>query len=218
MTDLVITTFDWVPKPPRGFVRDLRLRWAVEEAGLTYRVATVPFEDRGPDHFAHQPFGQVPWLTDGDLSIFESGAAVLHIAEKSTKLMPADEEGRSETIQWVFAALNSVELATTPFVLYKFSKDEERTPGRKLMDDWLALRLGHMDKILANRYWLTDRFTVADLLMSDVLRVVDSFDGLSNHPTCRAYVARATTRPAFKKAHAAQLAHFAKADEKRGVK
>ncbi|WP_197477543.1 glutathione S-transferase N-terminal domain-containing protein, partial [Alcanivorax sp. HI0044] len=83
MTDLVLTTYDWVPDMPRGYVRDLRVRWALEEAGLPYQVQRVPFHERGADHFAHQPFGQVPWLTDGDLSLFESGAILLHLAERS---------------------------------------------------------------------------------------------------------------------------------------
>jgi len=81
MADLTITTFDWIPEMRRGFVRDLRVRWALEEAGLPYRVASVPFGDRKAAHFAHQPFGQVPWLTDGDISIFESGAILLHLGE-----------------------------------------------------------------------------------------------------------------------------------------
>ncbi len=86
MADLILTTYDWVPEPPRGFVRDLRVRWALEEAGLPYRVESTSFKDRGPEHLAHQPFGQVPWLTDGALSIFESGAILLHLGERSEEL------------------------------------------------------------------------------------------------------------------------------------
>jgi glutathione S-transferase len=115
MPDLTLTTFDWVPPPPRGLVRDLRVRWALEEAGLPYRVASVPFSDRSATHLAHQPFGQVPWLTDGDLSIFESGAILLHLGERSAKLMPLDPRGRSEATKWLFAALNSVEMASLPW-------------------------------------------------------------------------------------------------------
>ena len=81
MSDLILTTYDWVPEMPRGLVRDLRVRWALEEAGLAYRVESTPFNDRGPEHFAAQPFGQVPWLTDGDLTIFESGAILLYLGE-----------------------------------------------------------------------------------------------------------------------------------------
>ena len=114
MDHLVLTTFDWVPEPPRGFVRDLRVRWALEEAGLAYRVATTPFEGREAVHFAQQPFGQVPWLTDGDITVFESGAILLYLGEKSAALMPTDPRGRSEAVEWVFAALNSVEMASLP--------------------------------------------------------------------------------------------------------
>jgi glutathione S-transferase len=114
MADLVLTTFDWVPKTPRGHVRDIRVRWALEEAALPYRVKSVPFRDRNAEHFAHQPFGQVPWLTDGDISIFESGAILLHLGERSDALMPADLRGRCDALKWLFAALNSVEMASLP--------------------------------------------------------------------------------------------------------
>src|SRR5262249_32306781 len=120
MSDLILTTFDWVPEPPRGYVRDLRVRWALEEAGLPYRVESVPFRDRNADHFAHQPFGQVPWLTDGDITIFESGAILLHLGELSEKLMPTDPRGRNEAMEWLFAALNSVEMASLPWSMFKF--------------------------------------------------------------------------------------------------
>ena len=96
MTELILTTFDWVPELPRGFVRDIRVRWALEEAGLPYRIESVPFRSRSTEHFSHQPFGQVPWLTDGDISIFESGAILLHLGELSDKLMPADPRSRNE--------------------------------------------------------------------------------------------------------------------------
>ncbi|MHA7916773.1 glutathione S-transferase family protein [Alloalcanivorax xenomutans] len=209
MADLVLTTYDWVPELPRGYVRDLRARWAMEEAGLPYRVESVPFHDRGADHFSRQPFGQVPWLTDGDLSIFESGAILLYLGERSEALMPADPRARSEVIQWLFAALNSVEMASLPWFLFQFSGDKEQTPGRQYLDDFLASRLRHMEAVLAGREWLAGRFSIADILMADVLRLVDRFDGLTEHPACRDYVARATARPAFVKAHADQMAHFA---------
>ena len=107
MGDLILTTFDWVPEVPRGYVRDIRVRWALEEARLPYRVESVPFRSRNSEHFSHQPFGQVPWLTDGDISIFERGAILLHLGERSDVLMPADPHGRSEAMEWMFAALNS---------------------------------------------------------------------------------------------------------------
>jgi len=216
MAGLVLTTFDWVPPPPRGYVRDLRVRWALEEAGLPYRVESTPFRDRNEEHFAHQPFGQVPWLTDGDISIFESGAILLHIGEKAPALMPPDPRGRAEVEKWVFAALNSVEAASQPWSLFRFMRFPGTSPEAEFMDGFLKARLERMETVLAARAWLAGAgFSVADILMADVLRPVDQFDGLAAYPACRDYLARATARPAFKKAHADQMAHFAAAD---GVK
>jgi glutathione S-transferase len=212
MVDLTLTTFDWVPETPRGFVRDLRVRWALEEAGLPYRVASVPFRARNAKHFTHQPFGQVPWLTDGDLSIFESGAILLHVGELSDKLMPADRRGRSDAKEWLFAALASVEAASQPWSFFMFSGDTDETPMRKFFDSFLEARLKHMETVLDGSEWLVGTFSVADILMADVLRLVDRFDGLAAHPACRDYVARATARSSFVKAHADQMAHFAAAD------
>src|SRR6185436_10512341 len=166
MVDFILTTFDWVPETPRGFVRDLRVRWALEEARLPYRVASVPFGDRKAEHFAHQPFGQVPWLTDGDISIFESGAILLHLGELSSALMPADPQGRSRAVEWVFAALNSVEMASLPWSMFKFTGQSE-----KRFDDFLKLRLDRLEPVLAQREWLAGAFSVADILMADVLRL-----------------------------------------------
>jgi glutathione S-transferase len=212
MGDLILTTFDWVPEMPRGYVRDLRVRWALEEAGLPYRVESTPFRDRKAVHFTHQPFGQAPWLTDGDLSIFESGAILLHLADRSDALMPGDPRGRSEAREWLFAALNSVEMASLPWSLFQFSGNTGDTPAWKLFDGFLKARLAHMEPVLAGRDWLAGAFSIADILMADVLRLVDRFDGLADYPACHAYVARATARPAFAKAHADQMAHFARAD------
>ena len=120
-------------------------------------------------------------------------------------------------MEWLFAALNSVEMASLPWSLFQFSGDTAETPGRKLFDDFLGYRLDRMEPVLAGREWLAGTFSVADILMSDVLRLVDRFDGLAEHPACRAYVARATARPAFAKAHADQMAHFAAADWSRAA-
>jgi glutathione S-transferase len=212
MGDLILTTFDWVPEPPRGYVRDIRVRWALEEAGLPYRVESVPFRARNVEHFTHQPFGQVPWLTDGDISIFESGAILAHLGERSEALMPTDPRGRSEAMEWLFAALNSVEAASLPWSIFIFSGVAAETPGRKQFDDFLNARLKHMEAVLAGREWLAGTFSVADILMADVLRLVGRFDGLEKYPACRDYVARATARPSFVKARADQMAHFAAAD------
>jgi len=213
MAELVLTTFDWVPEAPRGFVRDLRVRWALEEAALPYRIESTPFRERPAGHFAHQPFGQAPWLTDGDLSVFESGAILLHLGEMSATLLPTDPRGRSDTIEWLFAALNSVEMASLPWSLLQFTGDTGNSPTWKLFDGFLKeSRLKHLEPVLAAREWLAGTFSIADILMADVLRLVDRFDGLAAYPACRAYAARATARPAFGKAHADQMAHFAKAD------
>ena len=212
MNTLILTTYDWVPEAPRGFVRDLRVRWALEEAGLPYKVASTPFANRGAEHLKHQPFAQVPWLTDGDLSIFESGAILLHLGGLSDKLMPAELRGRNEVTEWLFAALASVEAASQPWSFFMFSGDSEKTSMRQFFDSFLELRLQRMETVLAGSEWLAGDFSVADILMADVLRLVDRFDGLSAYSACRDYVKRATERPAFKKAHADQMAHFAAAD------
>jgi glutathione S-transferase len=207
MGDLVLTTYDWVPPSPRGFVRDIRVRWALEEAKLPYRVESVSSKERGPEHFAHQPFGQVPWLMDGDISIFESGAILLHLGERSEALMPRDPKGRAAVIEWLFAALNSVEMASLPWSLLKISgRNDER------LDDFLKVRLDRLEPVVAEREWLAGSFSVADILMADVLRLVDRLKGLSVHPATRDYLERATARPGFVKAHADQIAHFAEAD------
>ncbi|MGG6241236.1 glutathione S-transferase family protein [Nodosilinea sp. AN01ver1] len=212
MTDLILTTFDWVPEAPRGYVRDLRVRWALEEAGLPYRVESTPFHNRQPQHFSRQPFGQVPWLTDGDLVIFESGAILLHLGELSDRLMPVEPRDRSEVKEWLFAAIASVEAASQPWSFFQFSGGTDETPMRTFFDNFLEARLKHTENVLARREWLVETFSVADILMADVLRLVDRFDGLAAYPACRDYVARATARPSFVKAHADQIAHFAKAD------
>ena len=209
MKELILTTYDWVPESPRGYVRDIRVRWALEEAGLPYRVASTPFRERDSEHFWHQPFGQTPWLTDGDISIFESGAIMLHLGGLSDKLMPSDPRGRSDVVEWVFAALNSVEMASLPWSLFIFSGNNGDTPAWKLFEGFLhQSRLKHLEPVLAEREWLAGDFSIADILMADVLRLVNRFDGLANYPACRHYMSRATDRPSFKKAYSDQMAHF----------
>jgi glutathione S-transferase len=207
MSELTIWTYDWVPPGPRGFVRDLRLRWACEEAGLAYAVRTIPFEGRETNHLARQPFGQVPFLDDGGLEMFESGAGLLHIAGKSEALMPADPDGAAQTLQWTIAALNSIEMVSVPWWFLTLSGDQDNG-----LTGWLGQRLDHMERVLGDRQWLAaGRFTVADLVMADVLRV-PKVRAFGDRPATEAYVSRATERPAFRKARADQLALFAAAD------
>ncbi len=125
MNGLRIWTLDWVPEMPRGFVRDMRLRWACEEAGLSYEVRTVAFDDRETNHLEQQPFGQVPFLEDDGIEMFESGAALLHLARKSETLMPRDPAGEAETMQWTIAALNSIEMVSVPWWFLKICGDED---------------------------------------------------------------------------------------------
>jgi glutathione S-transferase len=210
MSELTIWTLDWVPPGPRGFVRDLRLRWACEEAGLAYSVRTVAFDDRETNHLEHQPFGQVPFLQDGKLELFESGACLLHLARKSENLMPRDPAGEAQTTQWTIAALNSIEMTSVPWWFLKMSGD-----AKNALTPWMEKRLDQLEKVLGEREWLAaGRFTVADLLMADVLRIKD-VRAFGDRPKTEAYVTRLTARPSFKKAQSDQIAHFEAADRTR---
>jgi len=207
---LTIYTLDWVPQGPRGFVRDLRLRWAAEEAGFDYDIKTVPFDDRETNHLGSQPFGQVPYLADGDVRIFESGACLLHLARQSETLMPKDTIGAAATQQWVLAALNSIEMVSVPWWFLQMSGQKDNA-----LTGWLDKRLAQLENVLAEREWLAaDRFTVADLIMSDVLRV-PKLRAHGQRPASEAFIQRVTSRPAFQKAYADQLAHFTAADKER---
>lgn len=210
MSELIVWTYDWVPEFPRGFVRDIRLRWACEEASLPYVVKAIPFDDREVNHLSRQPFGQVPFLSDGDLNLFESGACLLHLAQKSDRLMPNDAAGKADTLQWTIAALNSIEMVSVPWWFLSMSGSDDNN-----LSGWMGKRLDQLDKVLGEREWLAAKqFTVADLLMVDVLRIpkVRSFGDRS---ATEAYIERVTARPAFKKAFEDQMAHFRLADEMR---
>jgi glutathione S-transferase len=210
MSDLTIWTFDWVPEGPRGFVRDIRLRWACAEAGLPYTIRTVPFDGRQTNHLADQPFGQIPFLKEEGVEIFESGACLLHLARKSELLMPRDPAGEAETVQWTISALNSIEMVSVPWWYLKMCGDANNG-----LTEWLRGRLDHMERVLGEQEWLAaGRFTIADLLMADVLRVPD-VRAFGERPATEAYIARITDRPAFKKVTAEQIAQFAAADRKR---
>jgi len=207
---ITIWTYDWVPEGPRGFVRDLRLRWACEEAGLPYAVRTVAFDDRETNHLGRQPFGQVPMIEDGDIALFESGACLIHLARKSETLMPRDAGAEAEVLQWVLSALNSIEMVSVPWWFLTITGDVDNK-----LTGWLDTRLRQLENVLAKREWLAaSRFTAADLIMADVLRVA-KLRAHGDRPATEAYVARVTARPAFAKARADQLAHFAAADETR---
>jgi glutathione S-transferase len=205
-----ITTFGWVPEFARGFVRDIRPRWAFEEVGQPYAVKLIT-DSKSLEHRRLQPFGQVPTYQDDEVAIFESGAIVLRIAERASKLIPADPAARMRALQWVAAALNSVE----PFVMALavndiFEADRQWTKARhvKVVDD-LKTRLGDLEAALGDKDWLDGaEFTVGDLMMISVLGALRSTAALADLPRLAAYVARGEGRPAHMKAMADHMATF----------
>jgi glutathione S-transferase len=208
-----VWTYDWVPPYPRGHVRDIRLRWALEEAGFAYQIKTVPFENRGPEHLARQPFAQVPFLDDGDIRLFESGACLLHLAAQSNKLMPEDAHGKADTQQWLIAGLNSIEMVSVPWWFISLSNPEVNP-----LADWMKQRLDQLEAVLKSRDWLAaGRFTVADIMMSDALRILQRVGALQAYDALNAYVSRTCARAAYQKAHQDQIAHFEAADKARQI-
>jgi glutathione S-transferase len=205
-----ITAFRWVPPFAEGLVRDLRARWVLEEAGLDYRVRLLD-QRRPPEYLREQPFDQVPCFSDGVVHIFESGAIVQYVGEKSEALLPHDPQGRYRAIQWTYAALNSVEPAIQNLAMIDlFCAKEEwaklRRPGAV---DFVRLKLKRLSDWLGDRYWLEDRFTIGDLMMISVLRILRHTDIVSEFPNLAAYVKRGEARPAFRQALSDQLAVFA---------
>ena len=206
-----VSAFGWVPPFARGLVRDLRVRWALEEAGLPYRSDLIGREDQAsPAYRRRQPFGQVPAYADEDVGLFESGAIVLHVAERSDALLPADPPGRARAIAWMFAALNSIEPHLQNLALIDlFYPNEEwaklRRPGAV---DMAGKRLDDLAAWLGDKDWLEERFTAGDLLMTTVLRIVRHTDLVSSRPAIEAYRLRCEERPAFQRALEAQLGDF----------
>jgi glutathione S-transferase len=212
---ITISAYKWVPPQVRGLVRDLRPRWALEEAGIPYTEKLIGLgEDQASDWYrALQPFGQVPAMEEDGLKIFESGAIVLRIAQKSDVLMPKDEVGRLRTTSWIFAAINSIEPPVQERALIQLAyADQEWTKARKpMLDEWITKRLAQLADVLDGKDWLEGRFTAGDLIMVTVLRMLHTTDLLNKEPAIKAYVARGEARPAFQRALAAQLAAFEKA-------
>jgi glutathione S-transferase len=203
---VTLYTYDWLPDFPRGFMRDLRVRWGLEEAGRRYRVETLPL----------QPFAQAPVIRDGDLSLFETGAILLHLAE-GTPLLP--ERERAAITQWLFAALNTVEAASGHWMQLVLAQRMPDwfgpSPAQEVVDHARKLatvRLRELEAALAGRDWIAGDFSVADVMMVDVLRVPEAEGELAGRPALAAYVARATSRPAFRKALADHMAHWEAAD------
>jgi len=207
-----LSAFRMVPALAQGLVRDLRVRWALEEAGLSYQEMLIGPQDQAtPAYRALQPFGQVPAIATDDLELFESGAIVLHIAEKSGVLMPADPKGKARTVAWVFAALNSVEPAIQNLAeLDLFHAGESWVPARRpKMLDRVHQRLDALEQWLGGRDYLEGRFTAGDLMMVTVLRILRHTDIVSGRPLLSGYMERCEARPAFRKAMADHLRPFA---------
>jgi glutathione S-transferase len=209
---ITISAFSWVPTFARGQVRDLRARWALEEAGLPYRTRLLEQGDQDkPEYRAMQPFGQVPIFEDDGHVLFESGAIVLHIAARGETLLPKDPAARDRATQWLFAALNSVEpsimnVAAIEFFFANEDWAKQRRPGAR---DFATRRLDGLAKALGDKPYLDgDRFTAGDLMMTTVLRILPD---LVTDPRLRAYVERCTSRPAFRRALDAQMGDFREA-------
>jgi glutathione S-transferase len=204
-----ISAFRWVPDFAAGLVRDLRVRWALEEAGLDYRVRLLG-QEKPPEYAREQPFEQVPTYRDREVQIFETGAIVQYVGEKDGRLLPRDPQGRFRAIQWTYAALNSVEPALQQVVLCDiFYPNEEwsklRRPGA---EEFARLKLKRVSDWLGDKEWLEDRFTIGDLIMVTVFRNLRHTKIVADYPNLAAYQARGEARPAFQRALNDQLAVF----------
>ena len=207
-----VTAFKWVPPFAHGFVKDLRVRWALEEIDQPYRERLIGgiFEDQPPEYLADQPFGQVPVYKENGLTLFETGSILIHIGGTDPRLLPTDAKGRGRAISWMIAALNSVEPALSALMLvgHAGAGKEWANDAKDAVRPFAQNRLAMLAGALGDREWLEDRFTIGDLVMIDVLRSAPEDDLVPAHANLSAYVERGTSRPAFKAAMAAQLAVF----------
>ena len=208
---ITITAFERSPDQGRGLARDMRVRWALEEVGQAYEVRLLSFaEMKEPAHLALHPFGQIPTYEEGELALFESGAIVMHIAERYKGLLPTEPNARARAITWMFAALNTIE---PPIVERSMAKILER--DKSWYEERLAMlekrvrdRLTELSKRLGTADWLDGEFSAGDLLMVSVLLRSKSSGLLDEHPNLTSYLARGEARPAYQRAFKAQLAVF----------
>ena len=207
----IITTFERSPDGGKGLARDTRVRWALEEVGVAYEVRPVSFKAmKEPAHLARHPFGQIPTYEEGDLVLFESGAIVLHIAERHAGLLPDAADARARAIAWMFAALNTVEppiVERSMATIVERDKPwyEQRLP---MLEDRVRSRLDELSRRLGDADWLDGGFSAGDLMMVTVLRRLGGSGMVEAYPNLSAYVARGEARPAYKRAFDAQLAVF----------
>jgi glutathione S-transferase len=212
--NIEVTAYQWVPPMAKGFVKDMRVRWALEEIGQPYceRLVGGAGGEKSVDHLADQPFGQVPVYKEGRLTLFESGAILIHIGEKDERLLPRDPVARARAIGWTIAALNSVEpFIQTLFLMGYVAQDKDwQSEAKDAARPFAEMRLGQLSKALGEREWLEGNFTIGDIVMVDVLRAIpdDEKQLLAAHPNLQAYVERGMSRPAFSAAMAAQIAAF----------
>lgn len=206
-----ITAFESSPDRGRGQARDMRVRWALEEVGQSYDVRLLSFAAmKQPAHLALHPFGQIPTYEDGDLALFETGAIVLHIAERHAGLLPGDANARARAIAWMFAALNTLEPPIVELgMAMLFERDKSWYEARlPMLRDRVRVRLGELSRRLGDADWLDGAFSAGDLMMVTVLRRLNNSGLLEEYPDIAAYVARGEARPAFRRAFDAQLAVF----------
>jgi len=210
--DIEVTAFDWVPEPAQGLVKDLRVRWALEEARFDYRVRLIGLE-RPPGYAGEQPFQQVPCFRDGQVQIFETGAILQYLGEKSEALLPREPRAKYRAIQWTYAALSSIE----PFVQFRallnnfWAAHAWAEPSKPTFDQLAQLRLGQLSDRLGDSEWLDgDRFTIADIMMVTVLRIATRAGLIGDRPNLHAYVQRGEARPPFGQALDDQLTTFRK--------
>lgn len=206
--NVCVSVLSWVPEPGRGLVRDLPVRWALEEAGIPYSVRKLGWmTERRADYLADHPFGQVPAYRDDEVSIFESGAIVLHIGECSEALLPRDSQERARAISWVFSALSDVETNAWPLAALNifFGGKEWTAEARPTFEEAMRRRLKSIAGHLADKEWLEGRFTAGDLMMICALRRLRRTSLIAEFPNLAAYQARGEERPAFQRALAAHL-------------
>jgi len=208
--EIEITGYRWVPAFAQGHVRDLRPRWACEEAGLPYRERLINVQDKPAGFGDEQPWSQVPVMRDGSLRIWESGATLLHLGEKSAKLLPTEGQARANAISWLFSAFNTIEPLMFEFTnVTAFARGEEWAKLRRpSLEEFIRKRLAPLETRLSSQDWLDGAFTVADIAMVTVLRAMGDSKLLGEHKAVSAYVERGIARPAFRQAMADQFAAF----------
>ena len=207
----ILTVFADSPDRGQGQARDMPVRWAFEEVGWTYDVHPVPWKQfKEPAHRARNPFGQIPTLEEGELTLFESGSIVLHIAEQREGLLPKDAEARARAITWMFAAVTTIQMLVVDREVVEYIEgDKPWAPERMAMvDDRIRGRFGELAAHLGSADWLDGEFSAGDLLMVTVLRRLEGSELLDEFPTLCAYVERGKNRPAFQRAFAGQMAVF----------